>query len=330
MQEAVERGAHLILHPDLCDHISPGNVRIPSRTAIYDARVTFDMATMLYSRQFIITAPKDCKGEGRMHFDTSASYALHLRTDASPQFGRDYQVTQCDIVRQDLSCENPSWETVQITKRLLPTQNVGSRASTAAHKLRKVIFSLGLESRDVNYSAAQTCSLMVDSGTESALWLTPLLAEDASECSSFFFANCMPLPDSDHLLHHVMNTLTEQFNWESFQPKLNTLSRYFSLRTRCDRFISVCIRKNNAVVGQKLKDSFAILFAKTCPTLVATRWGYLFETLHWLMPRREALTFLISDPVQGNDQEFRDDERKLLLEVTQPGRASTSFWAVCA
>lgn len=41
-----------------------------------------------------------------------------------------------------------------------------------------------------------------------------------------------------------MNTMQNFFDWESFSDTLNCLSRWFSLRIRCDRFIAICINKN--------------------------------------------------------------------------------------
>ena len=201
MPEAIERSTRLKMQPQLWDHMRIDNSRLPSRTVIYDARINFDMASMLYSRDFILTSPNSKSGRHQL-------YCLHLRSDPSPQFGRDYQVTQADIVHPG-TC----WSTTQITKRLLPIQNVGSRASTAAYKLQKVIFSLGLESHNVAYTASQVCSIMVDSGTESALWLTPEPGQSQQSDASFFFGKSMPLPDADHLLHHVMGCIHNWFDW---------------------------------------------------------------------------------------------------------------------
>ena len=44
-----------------------------------------------------------------------------------------------------------------------------------------------------------------------------------------------------------MATLHGFFDWKTFGDQLNSVSRWFSLRARCDRFISVCIRKNSSV-----------------------------------------------------------------------------------
>lgn len=96
------------------------------------------------------------------------------------------------------------------------------------------------------------------------------------------------------------------FDWDTFEAKLNCLSRWFSIRVRCDRFIAVCIHKNpniqdsvsfylfvfvfsivwnhfplphvrfESIQDRKLKASFESLFKVTSPTLVTTRWAYMF------------------------------------------------------
>ena len=95
------------------------------------------------------------------------------------------------------------------------------------------------------------------------------------------------------------------FDWQQFFDQLNALSRWFSIRARCDRFVSVCIRQNPCVQvtrqqqwqqshsslllsmilqrvvrcasqGIRLKQSFEELFKSTCPTMVSTCWGYLY------------------------------------------------------
>lgn len=78
--------------------------------------------------------------------DCARPWIAHLRCDASPQYGRDYLVSQIDYVQFGTSCQ----DTV-ITKRLLPIQCVGSRSGGSHQKLEKMLFALTLESESVTW-----------------------------------------------------------------------------------------------------------------------------------------------------------------------------------
>ena len=106
------------------------SVRMPSASLLYDARITIDMCTMLYARQFIFN-------------HRQPPWVVHLRADASPQFGRDFLVIQADYIEYGANVSK-----TKITKRLLPIQSVGSRAAGSHQKLEKVLFSLTLESEN--------------------------------------------------------------------------------------------------------------------------------------------------------------------------------------
>lgn len=111
-------------------------MRLPSSALLYDTRITFDMCTMLFARQFLFSRSADC----------ARPWIAHLRCDASPQYGRDYLVSQIDYVQFGTSCQ----DTV-ITKRLLPIQCVGSRSGGSHQKLEKMLFALTLESESVTW-----------------------------------------------------------------------------------------------------------------------------------------------------------------------------------
>lgn len=108
-------------------------VRLPSTSLLYDARITIDMASMIYARRNIF-----CKSNPK-------KWIIHLRADSSPQFGRDYYVPAADIVYFGTN----AGDTI-IERRLLPIQSVGSRAGYAHQKMEKLIFSLTLESEHVS------------------------------------------------------------------------------------------------------------------------------------------------------------------------------------
>lgn len=72
---------------------------MPKKSAIYHFRVLVDLAAMLFAREF--------------HFPVSGDWRIHVRSDASPQHGKEYQVTEVDIVKApdsawpySMSCAN--------------------------------------------------------------------------------------------------------------------------------------------------------------------------------------------------------------------------------
>ena len=137
LKPALEKSFQLVGQPDLAQHFTREiqQARLPRAPCLYDARITFDMCTMLWSREHLLSSKAE----------KSRPWVLHLRCDSSPQFGRDYLVTQADYVQYGTDAGATS-----ITKRLLPIQCVGSRAGSESHKLDKILFSLTLESEQVS------------------------------------------------------------------------------------------------------------------------------------------------------------------------------------
>ena len=117
------------LHAHLFDAIS--SLRLPSASLLYDARITLDLATMLYARETIFSESAD----------VSQPWSLHIRADSSPQFGRDFLVCQADVVHVGTKATDAT-----ICKRLLQIHCVGSRAASANQKLEKLVHALKLES----------------------------------------------------------------------------------------------------------------------------------------------------------------------------------------
>lgn len=110
-------------------------MRLPSPALLYDARITVDMCSMLFAREVILSRAAE----------RARPWIVHLRADSSPQFGRDFLVSQLDYVQYGTSCK----DTV-ITKRLLPMQCIGSRSAGSHQKLEKLLFALTLESEHVS------------------------------------------------------------------------------------------------------------------------------------------------------------------------------------
>ena len=110
------------------------SMRLPSASLLYDTRITLDLCAMLFARETIFSKAADRK----------KAWAVHLRADSSPQFGRDFLVCQADIVHAGIHTSRST-----ITKRLLPIQCVGSRAASANQKLEKLVHAISLESEHV-------------------------------------------------------------------------------------------------------------------------------------------------------------------------------------
>jgi hypothetical protein len=109
------------------------DIVVPSKTTLYRYRVDLDLVSMLFARQhrFALATPWYC----------------HCRCDSSPQFGRDFFMSECDLFYPSgVRCwKDVSADGVLIT-RLLVGQTVGSRAAGVAAKTRKLLHQLQLVS----------------------------------------------------------------------------------------------------------------------------------------------------------------------------------------
>lgn len=85
----------------------------------------------------------------------------------------------------------------------------------------------------------------------------------SNESNAFtFLTSTSTIPRDRHpFLAQVMNTMQGFFEWESFELVLNCLSRWFSLRARCDRFMAVCINKNPRIQDAWTLICVALLFS---------------------------------------------------------------------
>ncbi len=92
-----------------------------------------DLASMLFAR--------------RHRFNLDSKWFCHCRFDSSPQFNRDYFISEIDLIHPDgLTCwKDVSNEGVLIT-RMLVGQMLGARASGVIVKTRKLLNALALES----------------------------------------------------------------------------------------------------------------------------------------------------------------------------------------
>ena len=102
------------------------------------------------------------------------SWCLHIRIDSSPQFSRDYLVSEVDHV--DLSkVFSAQWHStfrdIVISTRLMPIQVLGRRATNTAFKYRALLRMLHLETGDIDLAKSRTRSFLNDMGVESKLSL---------------------------------------------------------------------------------------------------------------------------------------------------------------
>ena len=136
LKDTVLKSFQLVAQPALFQHFGKEleGARLPRAPCLYDARITFDMCTMLWSWEHLLSRKAE----------KCAPWVLHVRCDSSPQFGRDFLVTQADYVQYGRDAA-----TTIISKRLMPIQCVGSRAGSEGHKLDKILCSLTLESEQV-------------------------------------------------------------------------------------------------------------------------------------------------------------------------------------
>ena len=160
------RSLRLCLPPELVEHLTRHGLQCPSRQALQRSRIEMDLASMIYSKRFVLNA--------------SHSFWLHLRVDSSPQGGRDFFVSEFDLVK--FQCSPGDFETgstgsdhitqllssgkMKLTTRLLPLAIVGARAGSSVHKGRLLLRSLQLDSEDLRVSIGRTMTMMFDFGAE--------------------------------------------------------------------------------------------------------------------------------------------------------------------
>ena len=90
------------------------DIAVPKHTALYKYRVDLDLVSMLWAR-------KHC-------FGSQTQWMIHCRLDSSPQFARDYLMTEVDIFSPT---EVNSWADIGqdgiLRTRLMVGQMVGGK-----------------------------------------------------------------------------------------------------------------------------------------------------------------------------------------------------------
>ena len=104
---------------------------VPSKTTLYRYRIDIDLASMLFARTH--------------RFALKIAWFCHCRVDSSPQYGRDYFMSECDLF---YPCGVRTWKDVSakgvLITRLLVGQTVGARAAGVVAKTRKLLHQLQL------------------------------------------------------------------------------------------------------------------------------------------------------------------------------------------
>ena len=168
LENSTQRSLQLSLSEKLYGHMISQSIRLPQPSLLYDMRITFDMTTMPWAREHIFSKK----------VDALTPWILHLRSDSSPQFGRDFMISQCDIIHYGRHIHSTS-----IQKRLLPIQCIGSRAAGASQKLSKLVHSLELESEHVSRLATVNHFVfLVNYGDSFGFTLSSVCSRVSSSC----------------------------------------------------------------------------------------------------------------------------------------------------
>ena len=188
-----------------------------------------DLATCIFAQKTILT--------------TQSLWSIHLRADSSPQGGRDFFLSEHDVVQMQGSLSHKHIRVLFkegqlcIKNRLLPASILGQRASSAVHKAQQLLHSLSMESENLAFSVGRTFSLLTDFGAEGGMFNMPRSSLDAVvqekggsvaaapvvmdlDCEgqivgaslglppldsafSRLFCKAMPIADCDHSIHHA-------------------------------------------------------------------------------------------------------------------------------
>ena len=120
---------------------------MPRHSTLYKYRVDLDLCSMLFARRF--------------RFAVAQSWFCHLRLDSSPQYNKDYLMSECDIFYAGEVDVN-QWSDISrdsdrvLLTRLLVGQMVGARSSGTIHKTKKLLNALTLDP----WQNAEHCTLM--------------------------------------------------------------------------------------------------------------------------------------------------------------------------
>lgn len=126
-------------------------------------------------------------------------------------------------------------------------------------------------------------------------------------------------------------------DWGDFKELLSAFSKAFGRFYRLDRFRDICIDANPTIRPEQ-KRVFRDMFRHICPSFAEHRWEHLFETLAWVIPRKEAFQLLKLDDLLSPSSSAEQDgealsayQLELLAELSQTTKKrSAQFWATAA
>lgn len=110
------------------------DINVPRHSTLYKYRVDLDLCSMLFARKF--------------RFPVHLSWYCHLRLDSSPQFNKDYLMSECDIFYAG-DGEVSEWSDISrdgvLLTRLLVGHMVGARSAGTIFKAKKLLNALTLD-----------------------------------------------------------------------------------------------------------------------------------------------------------------------------------------
>ena len=134
------RSLALVLKKDVNQHYQHQELTLPSAATLYRYRISIDLCSMMFCRETLLAA--------------SGLFALHVRLDASPQFGKDYLNAEADVIRvaegPRLEEPIPDFIARHMHSRMLVGQVMGARATSTVHKTLKLAHMLQLESESLS------------------------------------------------------------------------------------------------------------------------------------------------------------------------------------
>lgn len=187
---------------------------IPSAATMYRSRTELDMASCIFARRHVL--------------NVTSGWFIHLRADSSPQGGRDFFVSEYDVLTQGVSLPYLSNQHVTklldqgrmtIASRLLPLSIVGRRAASAVHKGKLLLQTLGMESADLTVTINRTFTMLFDFGAEAGLWTLQAVSGSEEDAFGRLFAKALPVADVDHGLQSCDWALN--FYWFPFNSGSN-------------------------------------------------------------------------------------------------------------
>ena len=230
----------------------------------------------------------------RRHVFTSCgNWIVHIRADASPQFGKEYFVVEIDKVDLSTVGEGKTLSAMKffVSRRILPLQVLGQKASKAEHKVCRLLMALSSDCESTEVTLSRAYSIAFDMGK---LFVAPACGNDSAGMCVLpiqdgesqrdhdldevnrLCPRALPLGDADHAMHHCMLEMKSAFDhWDSFHHALNSVAKYIGNWQRLNRFRATCILRNERFTSIQLRESFASMFKTTCPSLLEHRWEYL-------------------------------------------------------